>query len=230
MTGSLAAYCERSISIVAGGVCHCTRKASKLEGESSTFYEISFWVCRTLGSCAPPAPGINSSCAGLHSPWPDRYDDCCTAGACAERTVPNMVSELSDISTRLQPTQSLHLLVYSSGSGCGIPSIKYTADALSALLPRIDRKQPAGSFLLDGVINYVLTGLNNSCDNLKANNATCTRALTKCLPNDIADRGCILRHHFGGSLKSDDDITVGAASLQRCSPSSSVFRDLIGCG
>ena len=110
-----------------------------------------------MGPCAP-APGQNSSCAGLHSPWPDRYDDCCTAGACAERTVENMLPELSDFAARLLPTQSLHLLLYSTGSGCGVPSVKYTADALATLLPRVDGAQPTGLFPLDGVVNYVLTG------------------------------------------------------------------------
>ena len=84
------------------------------------------------------------------------YDDCCTAGACAEATVPNMAVELRDIAARLGPSQSLHLLLYSSGSGCGQPSTKYTADAMKALLPLIDRSSASSNGLrLDGVFNYV---------------------------------------------------------------------------
>ena len=84
------------------------------------------------------------------------YDDCCTAGACAEATVPNMAVELRDLAARLGPAQSLHLLLYSSGSGCGQPSTKYTADAMKALLPLIDRPGSSSNGLrLDGVFNYV---------------------------------------------------------------------------
>ena len=70
--------------------------------------------------------------------------------------MPNMAVELRDIAARLGPAQSLHLLLYSSGSGCGQPSTKYTADAMKELLPLIDRSAASSNGLrLDGVFNYV---------------------------------------------------------------------------